>query len=57
MPKTSNHSEVAIVDDKADLVKTYELLFKRRNIPVSFTALDGPEAIEEFKKADPSPGS
>jgi FixJ family two-component response regulator len=49
-------SSVAIVDDETGVVKTYELLFKRRNIPVSFTALDGPDAIEKFKKSDPRPG-
>lgn len=47
---------VAIVDDEADVVRTYELLFKRRNIPLSFTAFDGPDAIEKFKKANPRPG-
>jgi DNA-binding NtrC family response regulator len=55
MPETSNHRGVAIVDDEADIVRTYELLFKRRNIPLLFTALDGPEAIEKFKNADPRP--
>jgi two-component system, repressor protein LuxO len=44
------------VDDEAGVVRTYELLFKRRNIPLSFTALDGPDAIERFKKANPRPG-
>jgi two-component system, chemotaxis family, chemotaxis protein CheY len=47
---------VAIVDDEAGVVRTYELLFKRRNIPLSFTALDGPDAIEKFKNANPRPG-
>ena len=55
MPETSNHRGIAIVDDEADLVRTYELLFKRRNISLLFTALDGPEAIEKFKNADPRP--
>jgi DNA-binding NtrC family response regulator len=50
------NGSVAIVDDEADLVRTYELLFKRRNLPLSFTALDGPDAIEKFKNANPRPG-
>ena len=50
------NGSVAIVDDEKDVVRTFELLFKRRNIPLSFTALDGPIAIEKFKKADPRPG-
>ncbi len=47
---------IAIVDDEVDVVRTYELLFNRRKIPLSFTALDGPDAIEKFKNADPRPG-
>jgi two-component system, response regulator RegA len=47
---------IAIVDDEVDVVRTYELLFNRRKIPLSFTALDGPDAIEKFQKADPRPG-
>ncbi len=47
---------IAIVDDEVDVVRTYELLFKRRKIPLSFTALDGPEAIDKFQNADPRPG-
>ena len=46
---------MAIVDDEANVVATYELLFKRRKIPISFTALDGCEALEKFKNADPKP--
>jgi two-component system, response regulator RegA len=49
-------SSVAIVDDEVDVVRTYELLFSRRKIPLSFTALDGPDAIEKFMKANPRPG-
>ncbi len=49
-------SSVAIVDDEVGVVRTYELLFNRRKIPVSFIALDGPEAIERFKNANPRPG-
>jgi DNA-binding NtrC family response regulator len=50
------NGSVAIVDDEKDVVRTYELIFKRRNISISFTALDGPDAIEKFMKADPRPG-
>jgi DNA-binding NtrC family response regulator len=49
-----DHS-VAIVDDEAGVVRTYELLFNRRKIPISFMAFDGPEAIEKFRNADPRP--
>jgi DNA-binding NtrC family response regulator len=52
----STNGSVAIVDDENDVVRTFELLFKRRNIPLSFTALDGPIAIEKFKNANPRPG-
>jgi FixJ family two-component response regulator len=50
-----DHS-VAIVDDEAGVVRTYELLFNRRKIPLSFTALDGPDAIEMFRNSNPRPG-
>jgi FixJ family two-component response regulator len=50
------NGSAAIVDDEKDVVRTFELLFQRRNIPLSFTALDGPIAIEKFKKAHPRPG-
>ncbi len=55
MPETSNHVGVAVVDDEAGLIRAYGLLFKRRNIPIAFTALDGPEAIEKFNKSNPKP--
>jgi FixJ family two-component response regulator len=51
----SANGSIAIVDDEVDVVRTYELLFKKRHIPVSFTALDGPDAIDKFKKANPRP--
>lgn len=51
----SNRS-VAIVDDEVQLVRTYELLFEKRGIPMAFTAYDGDEAIEKFSRADPKPG-
>jgi DNA-binding NtrC family response regulator len=47
---------VAVVDDEIGVIRTYELLLKRRNIPLSFTALDGPEAIDKLKNANPRPG-
>jgi DNA-binding NtrC family response regulator len=50
------NGSVAIVDDEKDVVRTFELLFKRRKIPLSFTALDGPDAIGKFKNANPRPG-
>lgn len=49
------NSGVAIVDDEPKVVRTYELLFKRRQIPLSFYAYDGAEAIMKFKKANPRP--
>lgn len=51
-----NDASVAIVDDEVQLVRTYELLFKRRHIPMAFAAYNGEEAVEKFKKADPRPG-
>jgi two-component system chemotaxis response regulator CheY len=55
MPETSNQAGVAVVDDEAGLIRAYGLLFKRRNIPVAFTALDGPEAIKKFNESNPKP--
>lgn len=52
---SDNNAGVAIVDDEAQLVRTYELLFIRQHIPMAFFAYDGPEAIDKFKKADPKP--
>jgi CheY-like chemotaxis protein len=49
------NGSVAVVDDEVDVIRTYELLFKSRKIHLSFTALDGPEAIEKFKNIDPRP--
>lgn len=50
-----NNTGVAIVDDEVQLVRTYELLFKKRGIPMAFTAYGGVEAIKKFYKADPRP--
>lgn len=51
-----NKTSVAIVDDEVALVRTYELLFKKRGIPMAFTAYDGVETIEKFRNANPRPG-
>lgn len=51
-----NNGSVAVVDDEPQLVRTYELLFKRRQIPMAFVAYDGGEAIEKFRNASPRPG-
>ena len=50
-----NNVSVAIVDDEPKLVRTYELLFKRRKIPLAFYAYDGQEAIAKFRNANPRP--
>jgi DNA-binding NtrC family response regulator len=50
-----NNKSVAIVDDEKDLVRTYELLFKRRGIPLAFVAYDGHRAIELFRDAEIKP--
>jgi FixJ family two-component response regulator len=55
MPEIGSLSGVAIVDDEAGMIRAYELLFKRRNIPVSFFSTTGEEALERFRKADPRP--
>jgi DNA-binding NtrC family response regulator len=55
MSDNNRHFGVAIVDDEASVVRTYELLFKRRRIPLAFTALDGGEAIEKFNNSNPKP--
>jgi DNA-binding NtrC family response regulator len=50
------NGSVAVVDDEPQLVRTYELLFKRLQIPLAFYAYDGHEALEKFRKASPRPG-
>ena len=55
MPETSDLAGVAIVDDEAGMIRAYQLLFKRRNIPVSFFSMTGEEALEQFRKATPRP--
>jgi FixJ family two-component response regulator len=51
-----NKGSVAIVDDEKDLVRTYDLLFKRRHIPLAFAAYDGHSAIDMFDIASEKPG-
>jgi DNA-binding response OmpR family regulator len=46
---------VGIVDDEELLVRTYEMLFERRHIPLSFVALDGRDGVEKFRNARPRP--
>jgi FixJ family two-component response regulator len=53
---SKNNVCVGIVDDEVALVRTYELLFKHKNIPLSFVALDGKEALEKFQNSNPRPG-
>jgi two-component system chemotaxis response regulator CheY len=55
VPENNEKPGVAIVDDEAGVVRTYELLFKRRQIPLAFTASDGMDAIEKFKNSGPKP--
>ena len=55
MPETSDLAGVAIVDDEAGMIRAYELLFRRRNIPVAFFALTGEQALEQFRQAAPRP--
>ena len=55
MAGNNGQPSVAIVDDEANVVRTYELLFKRRNINQAFTALDAGEAIEKFNNSNPKP--
>jgi DNA-binding NtrC family response regulator len=55
MPEMSDPVCVAIVDDEAGMIRAYQLLFKRRNIPVSFFSMTGEEALEQFRNATPRP--
>jgi len=52
---SENEARVGVVDDEISLVRTYELLFKHKNIPVCFVALDGREALKKFQVSDPKP--
>ena len=52
---TAEGASVGIVDDEELLVRTYEMLFARRKIPLAFVALDGKEAVAKFQAARPRP--
>jgi two-component system chemotaxis response regulator CheY len=56
MTEKQQYDGVAIVDDEAQLIRTYELIFQRRQIPVSFVAGDGEAALRLFKESIPRPG-
>jgi DNA-binding NtrC family response regulator len=55
MPEKRDLARVALVDDEAGMIRAYELLFRRRQIPVSFFSITGEEAVEQFRKASPRP--
>lgn len=55
MPETCDLAGVAIVDDEVGMIRAYQLLFRRRNIPVSFFSMTGEEALEQYRKASPRP--
>lgn len=46
---------IAIVDDERDLCSVLARLFQSRDMPVSFIAYDGQEALLKFGCADPKP--
>jgi len=52
---SENNVCVGIVDDEVALVRTYQLLFKHKKIPLCFVALDGKEAVEKFGSSHPRP--
>lgn len=51
----NRRTSVAIVDDDPQLVRTYELLFKHRQVPVDFIAYDSYSALNKFKNTNPKP--
>jgi two-component system, chemotaxis family, chemotaxis protein CheY len=55
MPETCDLAGVAVVDDEAGMIRAYQLLFRRRNIPVSFFSMTGEEALDQFRNASPRP--
>jgi DNA-binding NtrC family response regulator len=55
MPETCDLAGIAVVDDEAGMIRAYELLFKRRSIPVAFFSMTGEEGLEQFRKAKPRP--
>ncbi len=46
---------IAIVDDEREICLMLSQLLQRRDIPVSFIAYDGQEALLKFGSADPKP--
>jgi len=54
MPESSR--SVAIVDDDVDLVKTYELIFRKKQVPVAFVAYDGVTGLDKFRSMNTKPG-
>jgi DNA-binding NtrC family response regulator len=55
MLESRNLAGVAIVDDEAGMIRAYQIVFKRRNIPVSFFSMTGEEALKQFHNANPRP--
>jgi two-component system chemotaxis response regulator CheY len=53
--KNNSNPSVAIVDDETDFVKLLMMLFRRRDIPISFVAYDGREAVEKYKEVKEKP--
>lgn len=55
MPESSRGTGVAIVDDDIELVRTYELIFRKRRVSVVFVAYDGKSALDQFRNANARP--
>jgi two-component system chemotaxis response regulator CheY len=55
MPQSNACRCVAIVDDDVELVRTYEMTFRKRLVPVAFVAYDGRSALEKFRNASEKP--
>jgi two-component system, chemotaxis family, chemotaxis protein CheY len=55
MPQSNVCGGVAIVDDDVELVKTYELIFRKRQVPVAFVAYDGRSGLDKFRNASEKP--
>jgi len=48
-------SGIAIIDDEKELVRLYDMLFKRRGFTVCFVAYDGFEGVRKFAECKPRP--
>jgi two-component system chemotaxis response regulator CheY len=57
MPQSNTCGCVAIVDDDPELVRTYEMIFRKRQVPVAFVAYDGKSALDMFRDAGEKPGA